>query len=447
MRSLLSLLGLTVAILGMVGLFSVAEGIDAMVHKTFNIIPGLAVLQPGAPIPIFSRLPESWAREIETMDGVHVVDAEIWSRAHIIEDQPVMAPPRFLFGTDIPNRNKLRYSVYHKHLIEGRFLTEDDIGSYRTVISKPIADEFEKRVGDILLVDGQELEIVGIYFCDSLLLDVAIILDIGVLRPLARMEGSYVSAFYVEPDEGVDRDKLAQQMEERFIGRKAPQDPSLAMISTLQSVLTSGPAALFSNPRKSPRDKKTTSSNANRKDQPNLGSAPVQSKPKSDAGGTTPDQSAVKKHTSGIEVRGSDDWAKEFKRFSADLDIFLVVLTSIGVTIAVLSIVNTMLMSVTERFIEFGILKANGWTNRNVLFLITFESAILGVSGGILGSSLGWLATIFINANWPERIHLHASPQLLLFGVFFSATLGILGGLYPAIWASRMMPMDAIRRG
>ena len=44
--------------------------------------------------------------------------------------------------------------------------------------------------------------------------------------------------------------------------------------------------------------------------------------------------------------------------------------------------------------------------------------------------------------EWPK-----ATPGLLLFGLAFSTALGILGGLYPAIWAMRMMPMDAIRRG
>lgn len=106
-----------------------------------------------------------------------------------------------------------------------------------------------------------------------------------------------------------------------------------------------------------------------------------------------------------------------------------------------------MLMSVTERFIEFGILKANGWTNRNVLLLITYESALLGIIGGLLGAGLGWVATGIVNANWPDQIHLYASPRLLVFSVLFSTVLGTLGGLYPAIWASRMMPMDAIRRG
>ncbi|MDB5386353.1 MAG: hypothetical protein JWM11_1999 [Planctomycetaceae bacterium] len=424
MRSLLSLLGLTVAIVGMVGLFSVAEGIDEMVHKTFKAIPGLAVLQPGAPIPIFSRLPKAWGEEIAQVEGVHEVNAEIWARAHIIDDQPVFNPPRFLFGTDIPSRLRMNFAVYREHMVEGRFLQVDDIGTYRAVISKPIAEEFEVKVGEFLNVDGQDLEIVGIYSCGSLLLDVAILLDIGVVKKLARMDGEFVSAFYVEPNPGVDRQELGKRLSAQFKDRKVPGGSPLEVLqglSTLSSLQT-----LLSAPKQdaSKSEKKSAQASRVRKNK----------KPKL-------------KSDSSIEVRSSDDWAVEFKRFSADLDIFLIVLTSIGVTIAVLSIVNTMLMSVTERFIEFGILKANGWTNRNVLLLITYESALLGILGGLLGSGIGWIATIVVNANWHDRIHLYASPQLLIFGVVFSTVLGILGGLYPAIWASRMMPMDAIRRG
>jgi putative ABC transport system permease protein len=151
--------------------------------------------------------------------------------------------------------------------------------------------------------------------------------------------------------------------------------------------------------------------------------------------------------TPAVEVRRAEDWAERFDEFSADLDLFLSILTGIGVTIAVLSIVNTMLMSVTERIVEFGILKANGWSKFDVMKLIGFESAVLGVAGGILGATLGWAGTLIINARWPEHVQLYASGGLLMFAVGFSTLLGLLGGLYPAIWATRMMPMDAIRRG
>lgn len=449
MRSLLSLLGLTVAIMGMVGLFSVAQGIDRMVNKTFRTIPGLTVMQPGAPIPLFSRLPLSWGAEMARMEGVREVNAEIWSRAHIIEGLPVFSPPRFLFGTDIPSRSRMKFAVYREHIIQGRFLNEGDIGTYRTVISKLIAEEFQKQVGDLIYVDGQDLEIVGIYHCGSLLLDVAIILDIGQVRPLARMEGQFVSSFYIEPQPNVDREALSQRLEAAFRDRKAPQGSTpLALLAALDQASSGNVVAGLGQFFRSlvPSDGATGKTPGKQPGgSPGSGIRPDggQVKPKGKPVTTT----TARKKESGIEVRGSEDWAQEFQRFSADLDIFLLVLTSIGITIAVLSIINTMLMSVTERFIEFGILKANGWTNRNVLLLITFESALLGLGGGILGASLGWVATLVVNANWPERISLHASPGLLLFAVAFSTGLGILGGLYPAIWASRMMPMDAIRRG
>jgi len=146
-------------------------------------------------------------------------------------------------------------------------------------------------------------------------------------------------------------------------------------------------------------------------------------------------------------VRTADDWAERFEEFSSDLNLFLTLMTSIGVLIAVLSIINVMLMSVTERIIEFGILKANGWSRRDVMMLITCESAVLGVAGGLIGCLLGLAGTEFVNTTWPDRLQLYASPQLLLFALIFSATLGIAGGLYPAIWAMRLSPMEAIRRG
>ena len=67
---MLSLVGLTVAIMGMIGLFSVAKGLDEMVSDTFGRIKGLVAMQPGAPIPLFSRLPAAWGAEIARVPGV-----------------------------------------------------------------------------------------------------------------------------------------------------------------------------------------------------------------------------------------------------------------------------------------------------------------------------------------------------------------------------------------
>src|SRR5262245_2505902 len=151
-RTLLALCGLTVAIAGMVGLFSVAEGIEATVSATFEKVPGLAVMQPGAPIPLFSRLPAEWGAEIARLPGVHIVHPEVWARANFIEGHSALDPPRFLFGAELEQGQKLRYSVYREGLKEGRMLTEAERGTNHALVSRPIADQYKKKVGDRLRV-------------------------------------------------------------------------------------------------------------------------------------------------------------------------------------------------------------------------------------------------------------------------------------------------------
>jgi putative ABC transport system permease protein len=261
------------------------------------------------------------------------------------------------------------------------------------------------------------------------------------------MDGEIVSCFYVEPKSGVDRDALTQRIKNAFKGRTmAAWNPG--------SILNPGSSS--SGPRGNPVVQFFTALDRliKSQSQPAAGNAvetPATAAPAAKAENSPAvveaKAASAARAVSAVEVRSAEDWNAEFDRFLADLDIFLLLMTGIGVTIAILSIINTMLMSVTERFIEFGILKANGWSNRDVLQLVTLESACLGLAGGLLGATLGWVATQIINASFPTRINLYAGGELLLFAIAFSTGLGILGGLYPAIWAARMMPMDAIRRG
>ncbi|MGQ0635889.1 MAG: ABC transporter permease [Planctomycetaceae bacterium] len=435
-RSLLALCGLTVAIAGMVGLFSVAEGIEDTITSTFGKVPGLTIMQPGAPIPLFSRLPARWADEIRAVDGVHAVHPEVWVRAHVIDGKPTVSPPRFLFGSDLREAGKLSYSVYRAGLKPGgRMLDETDRGTLNVLVSQAIADEFHKQIGDPLRVDGRDCKIVGVYECQSMFLDVAIILDIDEVRRLGRIGADSVCNFYVEPLPRADRDDLARRLRAIFRGREPDAwTPTLALAAEL--------------PAEKPADKLVQSLASALGTMLQTPDTSADRTPSDAAASEIPASSVTPgSHELPVEVRSPSDWAGEFKRFTADLDLFLTLMTGIGVTIAFVGIVNTMLMSVTERFIEFGILKANGWTSGDVLRLIGSESALLGLGGGVAGSAVGWVATQVINARWPTRIHLYASPKLLLFSLCFSVVLGILGGLYPALRAARMMPMEAIRRG
>lgn len=427
-RSALSLLGLTVAIAGMVGLFSVARGLEQTFDRSFKSIPGLIVMQAGAPIPLFSRLPKDWKADLEKIPGVHVVAPEVWMRANIIEDKPVMAPPRFLFGVDIPSRRKLRKGVYTESMIEGRFLQAGDVSQRKVVISRQIAEEHHKKVGDTMTVNGIEFEIVGVYHVGSLLLDVAILVDADTLRQLGWFDPQAVSGFYIEPDGSVSNEEVGRRVKELLQDRPLTTGSPMSLLALAGMGQTDA-----SKPAKS-------ADTVGFLLRAFSGSNDAASKSSSDA-------KPKSKPPSPVEVRNASDFSDRFKEMSEDLNLILALLTGIGMTIAVLSIVNTMLMSVTERVIEFGILKANGWSPWDVLKLITVESATLGLGGGALGAAIGWTATQLINARWPDRVNLFASPGLLVFSVVFSTIVGLLGGLYPAVWAMRLSPMEAIRRG
>ena len=408
-RSLLALLGLTVAIMGMVGLFSVAAGMQATIEKTFHRIPGLAAMQPGTPIPLFSKIPEAWADEIAGMPGVERVCKEVWARANLVEGRTTFNPPRFLFGADVQALSQLKTAVYRDDMVTGRFLQPEDIGQPVCVISVPVAREYGKQVGDTLRVDGQDLKIIGLYETDSLLLNVAIITSRPVAQQIARFNDGVLSSIYIEPDGTIPNDDLAATVRQRFQGRTA----QLPTASTAVDALTNLAMALSGGGLPSP----------------------------------SPGGEAVAPTEAGLDVRSAQELGKEIRNFSADLDLFLVLMNSIGVVIALLSILNTMLMSVTERLTEFGVLRANGWSSWNVMHLVLSESAILGVCGGILGCLLGYAGTLVMNAQFPDKLNLYASPAVLLISLAFSTCLGTLGGLYPAWWSIRRSPMEAIRRG
>jgi putative ABC transport system permease protein len=129
------------------------------------------------------------------------------------------------------------------------------------------------------------------------------------------------------------------------------------------------------------------------------------------------------------------------------VDTFLLMTVSLALTVGIVGIINTMLMSTTERFTEFGVLRTNGWSQTNILTLVTLESAYLGLLAGLVGCALAWVATLVINQFITGGIHLGITPSLLALGLGLSVVMGTLGGLYPAWRAARLLPMEAIRLG
>jgi putative ABC transport system permease protein len=128
------------------------------------------------------------------------------------------------------------------------------------------------------------------------------------------------------------------------------------------------------------------------------------------------------------------------------LELFLSLTVCLALLVGGVGIANTMLMSAMERFVEFGVMRANGWTRRNILGLVTVESALLGLLSGIVGSFLAFVGVTIINHFLTKfELRLELTPEYIVGSILTALLIAAVAGLYPAWRASRMTPMDAIR--
>ncbi len=137
-------------------------------------------------------------------------------------------------------------------------------------------------------------------------------------------------------------------------------------------------------------------------------------------------------------------------------------LGGIALLVAAFGIANTMVMAIYERTREIGLLKAMGATNRDILLLFLAESGAIGLLGGIAGNVVGWVAgqvadlvvgafiarqTIMQSGTTdiPEISFIHTPVWLILFALGFSILVGVMAGLYPAMRAANLDPVQALR--
>ncbi len=99
-----------------------------------------------------------------------------------------------------------------------------------------------------------------------------------------------------------------------------------------------------------------------------------------------------------------------FGSLMGQFDKLLMMTVSLALIVGIVGIINTMLMSTTERFVEFGVLRTNGWSEVNILTLVTLESAFLGLLAGILGCVLALVGTANANQFITGGVHLGVGP-------------------------------------
>jgi len=137
------------------------------------------------------------------------------------------------------------------------------------------------------------------------------------------------------------------------------------------------------------------------------------------------------------------DLSQQLGGITDSLRLLAIVVALISSIVAGIGIANTILMSIFERFREIGALKAVGWTNSNVVRMVLYEAAFLGVFGGVIGILMGFAIDGVIASSFGLK---YVVSPVLLFGSFgFAVFLGVISGVYPAFVASRLDPVEALR--
>jgi putative ABC transport system permease protein len=131
---------------------------------------------------------------------------------------------------------------------------------------------------------------------------------------------------------------------------------------------------------------------------------------------------------------------------SATSGIFAVLVGVVALSLVVggIVIMNIMLMIVTERTREIGLRKALGARRKDIVWQVLMESITLSTTGGIVGTALGFVVALTIESLTPVPADVQAWSVAL--GILMTAAVGLFFGMYPALQAARLDPIEALRR-
>ena len=157
----------------------------------------------------------------------------------------------------------------------------------------------------------------------------------------------------------------------------------------------------------------------------------------------------INSETADFSVITSETMGQVAGNIMSVLQMAVFIFASIAILVGGIGVANTMFTSVRERTREIGVMKAVGAKNSIILTIFLIESGIIGLIGGLGGTTLGLICAKLV--EFYGQVHpmfyfkAIISPGLIVFGLFFSFFVGCLAGFFPARKAAKLKPVDALR--
>ena len=388
-RSLLTILGIFLAILTIFVLVSLSLGLKGFVDEQFEMLGGNKFfIQPkgsvgGIGLP--GGAVELTIDDVEIVEKVGGVGGVTYLSLENGKIEFKDDPARYYFVMGMPNedpkKSDLFFEAINLDIDEGRMLKKGDrkkilIGynyKYRNLFNSPVVS------GNKLKINGIEFEVVGVLEAIGNPGD-----DQQVYIPLDDLKeifdsGNRVDMIWVETEKGIDLEKVAERTEKKLKQFRDVDDKTIDF--TLQT-------------------------------------------PK--------------------------EMIAMFNNILNILLAFLIGIGSISILVGGIGIANTMYTSVLERNKEIGTMKAIGAKNSDILLIFVIEAGILGFVGGGLGlfagiviaKSVEYISAVLIGS---DIIRASMNPYLLVGVLAFAFFIGVISGLTPSYQASKLRPVDALR--
>jgi putative ABC transport system permease protein len=366
-RTVLTVLGLSVAVGSMIALLGISDNVERAVNEAFDRRGvDLVVIAGGVTDQLSSDLDQGIGDKIRAMPEVAMVDMAIVELVEVPRGKSNISV--MMLGWPPTNKGYEDYKI-----LAGRRLAVGD--DRKAMLGATVAQNLGKSVGDTVELQGEPFEVAGVYESFSVFENGSITVLLSEAQRLAARPGR-VTGFSVAV-------------------KKTTTDPAAEVEAVRQKI-----QALTDTAGKPVR----------------LSAQPTQDYVES---------------ASHIRLTRAMVW----------------MVSVIAIVIGVISMLNTMVMSVLERTQEIGILRAVGWPRGRVVRMVLGESVALGVAAAVAGTVGAALITHALAQFPPVNGFIEGgiAPVVVVQGVAIAALIGLVGGAYPAIRAARLLPTEAIR--